>query len=159
MVLRRGIGARHVHLRLQHRGALGCRLAEVAGALRRVGLDDRAGRAHASEPCRVVGARLDAVERILDCAPRGAQVAHAPLQLGAEGAEHAGELRFVDVRPDASGLVEQGARRDVLAAPQRELGPAQVEVHEEAAHRSCADLVHQPVSHVPVPGLDRQLGP
>ncbi len=89
--------AAEVELGLHERAAALLVVAEVAGALGRVGLDDHADGRHAGQAHDVVGAGLDAVERAADRRARGLEVAGAALELGAQRAHDAEELRLVDV--------------------------------------------------------------
>ena len=132
-------------------------VAEVAGALRRVGLDDHADGGHAREAHDVVGAGLDAVQRPLDRRARGVEVAGAALELGAQGAHDAEELRLVDVdarrRRRRRGARGRGPRRPA----ESELGVAQGEVHERRAGDGPG--VGQVAFGVgPVAGVQRDLG-
>ena len=85
-------------------------VAEVAGALRRVGLDDDADGGHAGEAHDVVGAGLDAVQRPADGGAGRLEIAGAALELGAQGAHDAEELRLVDVDGGDVDVIEQRSR-------------------------------------------------
>ena len=86
--------------RARSRVALGVGVAEVAGALGGVGLDRGAGLRQPRDPRQVLGAELDRVEPVVDRGARGDEVAAAALELAAQRAVLADELRLARARDE-----------------------------------------------------------
>ena len=163
------VGSLHARTRADHvrrglgvpRGASGRRrgvvgAAEVARPVGLVGLDPSAHRREPGDTHRVA---LQQRRGGLDGGARGIEVALAAQQLAEERAVRAVVLRLAGAHRDAPGLFQQRPRGLVIAAQQRELAAAQVEVREVHPVRGPVAITrHERLGLVEAPEVEQDLG-
>ena len=110
-------------------------LAQVAGRWAMSASTRTPTGAHARDPHHVVGAHLEAVERLGDRRPRPEQVPPAPAQLAQQRSEHADPLRLGRLRDERLGVVQALGRQLVVALAEREIGLADLAEDQQRARQ------------------------